>query len=103
MLVVDETGDLKKGTRTVAVQRLYTGRIEYAQVAVYLVYAGERGNAAVDREFQDCLHLLRAARVEADARVPGPEYRPLPGGGRELSHPVLVDSSPLSVSKSAIW
>jgi SRSO17 transposase len=39
VLVVDETGDLKKGTRTVAVQRQYTGtagRIENAQVAVYL-------------------------------------------------------------------
>ncbi|WP_411069985.1 IS701 family transposase [Streptomyces sp. cmx-4-25] len=52
-LVVDETGDVKKGTRTVGVQRQYTGttgRIENAQVAVYLVYAGRRGHAAVDRE-----------------------------------------------------
>ena len=42
VLVVDETGDLKKGTPTVGVQRQYTGtagRIENAQVAVYLVYA----------------------------------------------------------------
>lgn len=53
VLVVDETGDVKKGIHTVAVQRQYTGtagRIENAQVAVYLVYAGERGHAAVDRE-----------------------------------------------------
>jgi SRSO17 transposase len=53
VLVVDETGDLKKGTHTVGVQRQYTGtagRIENSQVAVYLVYAGERGHAAVDRE-----------------------------------------------------
>ncbi|QMU80719.1 IS701 family transposase [Streptacidiphilus sp. PB12-B1b] len=53
VLVVDETGDVKKGTHTVAVQRQYTGtagRIENSQVAVYLVYAGERGHAAVDRE-----------------------------------------------------
>jgi SRSO17 transposase len=44
---------VKKGTRTVGVQRQYTGtagRIENLQVAVYLVYAGERGHAAVDRE-----------------------------------------------------
>jgi SRSO17 transposase len=37
VLVVDETGDLKKGTHTVGVQRQYTGtagRIENAQVAV---------------------------------------------------------------------
>lgn len=54
MLVVDETGDVKKGTRTVGVQRQYTGtagRIENSQVAVYyLVYAGRRGHATVDRE-----------------------------------------------------
>ncbi|GAA2484812.1 hypothetical protein GCM10010276_23230 [Streptomyces longisporus] len=53
VLVVDETGDVKKGTRTVGVQRQYTGtagRIENSQVAVYLVYAGARGHAAVDRE-----------------------------------------------------
>ncbi|WP_344285785.1 IS701 family transposase [Streptomyces hebeiensis] len=53
VLVVDETGDLKKGTHTVGVQRQYTGtagRIENSQVAVYLVYAGAQGHAAVDRE-----------------------------------------------------
>ncbi|MEW2260931.1 transposase [Streptomyces sp. NPDC047869] len=36
VLVVDETGDLKKGTATVGVQRQYTGtagRIEHSQVA----------------------------------------------------------------------
>ena len=45
VLVVDETGDLKKGTGTAGVQRQYTGtagRIENAQVAVYLTYAGAR-------------------------------------------------------------
>ncbi|MGY4920771.1 IS701 family transposase [Streptomyces sp. 900116325] len=53
VLVVDETGDVKKGRDTVGVQRQYTGtagRIENAQVAVYLVYAGRHGHAAVDRE-----------------------------------------------------
>lgn len=40
VLVVDETGDLKKGTTAVGVQRQYTGtagRIENPQVAVHLV------------------------------------------------------------------
>ncbi|MFE9623535.1 IS701 family transposase [Streptomyces sp. NPDC006527] len=52
VLVVDETFDLKKGTRTVGVQRQYTGtagRIENAQVAVYLTYASQHGHAAIDR------------------------------------------------------
>ena len=51
MLVVDETGDLKKGAATVGVQRQYTGtagRIENAQVAVFLTYAA-RGRARPDR------------------------------------------------------
>jgi SRSO17 transposase len=53
VLVIDETGDLKKGTATVGVQRQYTGtagRVENAQVAVYLVYASQVGHAVVDRE-----------------------------------------------------
>jgi SRSO17 transposase len=52
VLVMDETGDVKKGTHTVGVQRQYTGtagRVENAQVGVYLVYAGERGHAFIDR------------------------------------------------------
>jgi SRSO17 transposase len=52
ILVVDETGDVKKGTATVGVQRQYSGtagRIENAQVAVYLVYAAGGGAAFVDR------------------------------------------------------
>ncbi|CUM36431.1 transposase [Streptomyces venezuelae] len=52
VLVVDETGDLKKGTATVGVQRQYTGtagRIENSQVAVYLVYSAACGHAAIDR------------------------------------------------------
>ena len=50
-MVVDETGDLKKGAATVGVQRQYTGtagRIENSQVAVYLTYAGARGHALID-------------------------------------------------------
>src|SRR5215212_6028748 len=53
VLVVDETGDVKKGVCTVGVARQYTGtagRIENAQVAVYLTYAGARGHAMIDRE-----------------------------------------------------
>ena len=52
VLVVDETGDLKKGAHTVGVQRQYTGtagRIENAQVAVFLTYAARRGHALIDR------------------------------------------------------
>ena len=42
VLVVDETGDPRKGSGTVSVQRQYTGtagRIENGQVSVYLAYS----------------------------------------------------------------
>jgi SRSO17 transposase len=74
VLVVDETGDVRKGTRTAGVQRQYTGtagRIENAQVAVYLAYAAPRGYAFIDW----ALYLPRSwtgdpARCRA-ADVPG--------------------------------
>lgn len=51
-MVLDETGDIKKGVHSVGVQRQYTGtagRIENAQVAVYLTYAAPLGHALIDR------------------------------------------------------
>jgi DDE superfamily endonuclease len=53
VLVVDESGDLKKGTATVGVARQYTGtagKVENAQVAVYLTYVAAAGHAVIDRE-----------------------------------------------------
>jgi SRSO17 transposase len=65
VLVVDETGDLKKGTATVGVQRQYTGtagRTENAQVAVYLAYAAAAGSAFLDR----ALYLPRSWADDPD-------------------------------------
>ena len=65
VLVIDETGDVKKGTATPGVQRQYTGtagRIENAQVAVYLGYAAPRGHALIDRE----LYLPRSWTDDRD-------------------------------------
>jgi SRSO17 transposase len=52
VLVVDETGFLKKGTKSVGVKRQYcgtAGRITNCQVGVFLAYASARGRAFVDR------------------------------------------------------
>lgn len=52
VLVMDETGALKKGTHTVGVQRQYVGtagRIENSQVSVYLTYTSRHGHAGIDR------------------------------------------------------
>lgn len=53
MLVVDETGDVKKGACSVGVQRQYTGtagRIENSQVGVFLTYTTTAGHTLIDRE-----------------------------------------------------
>jgi SRSO17 transposase len=53
VLVVDETGFLKKGTRSAGVKRQYSGtagRIENCQIGVFLAYASPRGHALIDRE-----------------------------------------------------
>src|SRR5260370_26817707 len=53
VLVVDETGDVKKGRASAGVQRQYTGtagRVENCQVAVFLSYASPAGHALIDRE-----------------------------------------------------
>jgi SRSO17 transposase len=52
VLVVDETGFLKKGTKSVGVARQYSGtagRTENCQVGVFLAYAGRQGRAFLDR------------------------------------------------------
>src|SRR5439155_17493809 len=52
VLVVDETGVLKKGTESVGVARQYSGtagRIENCQVGVFLGYVTPRGRALLDR------------------------------------------------------
>jgi SRSO17 transposase len=68
VLVVDETGDLKKGTQTVGVQRQYTGtagRIENSQVAVYLTYASSEGHALIDR----ALYLPKSWAQDTERRA----------------------------------
>jgi DDE superfamily endonuclease len=53
VLVVDETGFLKKGSKSAGVQRQYSGtagRIENCQVGVFLAYTSASGHALVDRE-----------------------------------------------------
>src|SRR3954465_14198248 len=52
VLVLDETGFLKKGTKSTGVARQYTGtagRVENAQVGVFLAYASRHGTAFLDR------------------------------------------------------
>jgi SRSO17 transposase len=68
VMIIDESGDVKKGEFTVGVQRQYTGtagRVENAQVAVYLAYASRAGHAIIDRE----LYLPRSWAQDPDRRA----------------------------------
>src|SRR6059058_6446802 len=52
VLVLDETGFVKKGEKSVGVQRQYSGtagRVENCQVGVFLGYASRHGRALIDR------------------------------------------------------
>ena len=54
VLIIDETGFLKKGKHSVGVGRQYSGtagRIENSQVGVFACYASRFGHALIDRQF----------------------------------------------------
>jgi SRSO17 transposase len=82
VLVIDETGFLKKGTKSCGVARQYSGtagRIENCQVGVFLGYASAKGRAGIDR----ALYLPREWADDAgrrkEAGVPeGTEFRTKP-------------------------
>jgi SRSO17 transposase len=64
VLIVDETGFLKKGEQSVGVQRQYSGtagRIENCQVGVFLAYHAPRGRTLLDR----ALYVPRAWTEDA--------------------------------------
>ena len=68
VLVVDETGFLKKGTKSVGVARQYSGtagRTENCQVGVFLAYAGRGGRAFLDR----ALYLPKAWADDPSRRI----------------------------------
>ncbi|MGP3972385.1 IS701 family transposase [Streptomyces sp. 6N223] len=73
VLVIDDTGFLKKGTTSAGVQRQYTGtagRTENCQIGVFAAYTSPTGRALVDRE----LYLPKSWTQDADrcraAKVP---------------------------------
>jgi SRSO17 transposase len=73
VLVVDETGFLKKGTESVGVGRQYSGtagRIENSQVGVFLAYASRFGQALIDRRLYLPEAWAKDAARRAKAKVP---------------------------------
>jgi SRSO17 transposase len=68
VLVVDETGFLKKGTQSVGVARQYSGtagRVENSQIGVFASYASRWGHALIDRR----LYLPKAWAEDPSRRA----------------------------------
>jgi SRSO17 transposase len=68
VLIVDETGFLKKGTKSVGVQRQYSGtagKIANSQIGTFLAYASSKGHAFIDRD----LYLPRTWVDDPQRRV----------------------------------
>ena len=89
VLVLDETGFLKKGRHSAGVARPYSGtagRIENCQIGVFLGYASQLGHTLLDREpylpqeWTDDRHRCRQAGI--------PEDRPL-ATKPQLARPML--------------
>ncbi len=73
VLVLDETGFLKKGAKSVGVQRQYSGtagRIENCQVGVFLGYASRHGRALIDRALYLPQDWASDGARRREARIP---------------------------------
>jgi SRSO17 transposase len=73
VLIVDETGFLKKGTKSAGVHRQYSGtagRIENCQVGVFLAFTGSKGHALIDRELYLPQEWAKDAARREEAGIP---------------------------------
>jgi len=73
VLVIDETGFLKKGRHSVGVARQYSGtagRVENCQVGVFAAYASRWGHALIDRQIYLPRDWADDAARRAGASVP---------------------------------
>lgn len=75
VMVVDDTGFIKKGEKSCGVKRQYSGtagKIENCQIGVFLTYASDKGHAPIDRrlyipsDWCDDRERCRAAGVPDD-------------------------------------
>jgi SRSO17 transposase len=73
VLVLDETGFVKKGSKSAGVQRQYSGtagRIENCQIGVFLAYASRYGRALIDRALYLPESWVQDRARRAEAGVP---------------------------------
>jgi SRSO17 transposase len=73
VLVLDETGFLKKGRHSAGVARQYSGtagRIDNCQIGVFVAYASRHGHALLDRELYLPAEWTNARTRCQQARIP---------------------------------
>lgn len=98
VLVVDETGFLKKGTHSVGVGRQYSGtagRIENCQIGVFVAYASRWGHSLIDRQ----LYLPKNWAEDPERRNKGQvpediELATKPALAREMIARLLDEGTP---------
>lgn len=108
VLVVDETGFLKKGQHSVGVQRQYSGtagRIENCQIGVFLAYASAHGRTFLDRERYLPKEWAEAAERRKAAGVPeAVEFATKPQLARRMLARVRTAGIPASwVTADAVY
>ncbi|MDQ2742078.1 MAG: IS701 family transposase [Chloroflexota bacterium] len=100
VLIVDETGFLKKGTKSVGVQRQYSGtagRRENCQIGVFLGYASPKGRTFLDRAlylpaaWADDMPRRREAGVPEDVR-----FATKPALAKQMLERALVAGVPVA-------
>lgn len=98
VLVVDETGFLKKGRHSVGVGRQYSGtagRIENCQVGVFVAYASRWGHALIDRQLYLPKDWADDATRRRTAAVPDDvEFKTKPAMAREMIERTLDTGLP---------
>jgi SRSO17 transposase len=105
VLVLDETGFLKKGTKSAGVGRQYSGtagRIENCQIGVFLGYAGRAGQALIDRALYLPADWAKDADRRCEARIPV-RWHPFAGqfGGLDKLGSGCCQAANLSISVAA--
>jgi len=73
ILVIDETGFLKQGTKSCGVKRQYSGtagRIENCQIGVFLTYASQKGHAPLDRRLYIPKEWIEDSERRKEAGIP---------------------------------
>lgn len=98
VLIVDETGFLKKGRKSVGVHRQYSGtagRIENCQVGVFLAYRSRHGHALIDRALYLPKSWAEDGARRTEAKVPeSVEFATQPALAREMLRRTLATGLP---------